>query len=165
MGCAAPLEAVAGLPVIDPTALVAADGSVLVPATLVGAVRRALMRDTAAQLGANGGGRQPLEVAALLVAFDAALRPAEERIAADRPGCPDIGTAGSDSATLGVSASQAAQRLGCDPSWVRRLARAGRIRGRLSGSIWVVDPSSLTEYLQERDERHRPGADAGRSPG
>lgn len=144
-----------------PGDLVAEDGAVTVPAALVAEVRRALIRDSTEQLRRNGGGRTPLEVSALLSAFDVGVaRAAGVSSVAGRRVRPDIGSGGREVASLGVSTSQAAERMGCDPSWVRRLARTGRLRGYRSGGVWVVDQTDLVAYLRERHDHHdRPAED------
>lgn len=45
-----------------------------------------------------------------------------------------------------LTCRQAADRMGCDPSWIRSLARTGRIEAVRSGRDWLIDPQALDRY-------------------
>lgn len=51
---------------------------------------------------------------------------------------------------------QVADRLGCDPSTVRRLAGAGEFPGAIQfakGGHWRIPPEALTAFLARRAKR------------
>lgn len=42
-----------------------------------------------------------------------------------------------------IDTEEAARRMQCSQQYVRRLARAGRISGRIVGHCWLIDASSI----------------------
>lgn len=122
--------------------LVRPDGSVLVPAHMVPDVLRTLILGTTVRVRANGG---VLAVGAHELLF--ALQLAAEQPPSSAPGTPTAG-----SATVELTARQAAQLMGCSTEYVRRLARTGQVRARRAGPAWLIDTASL--------EVHRKGAAA-----
>lgn len=51
-----------------------------------------------------------------------------------------------------ISIREAAQTAPISYQQISNLARSGRIKARKSGNMWLVDPDSLKEYLQEMEE-------------
>ena len=51
-----------------------------------------------------------------------------------------------------ISIREAAQNASISYQQISNLARAGRIRAKKSGNVWLVDPNSLKEYLKEMEE-------------
>jgi excisionase family DNA binding protein len=45
-----------------------------------------------------------------------------------------------------ISTSEAADKLGCTDSWVRRLLREGILRGVRMGRDWFAEERSVKEY-------------------
>lgn len=56
-----------------------------------------------------------------------------------------------------LSVTEAASITGFTPQHLRRLLRSGKVVGRMAGGVWLIEKSSLQEYLSH--ERI-----AGRSP-
>ncbi|MFD5105714.1 hypothetical protein [Streptomyces cinereoruber] len=112
------------------------DGSVTVPAAVAGEVLRALLRDLAAQRHTDGG-----EVSNDARRVLHALHAASVRSAGFAPESPAPATA-----TVEVTAHQAAELLGCSPQYARHLARVGRVRARRAGPLWLLDRASLDAY-------------------
>jgi hypothetical protein len=55
-----------------------------------------------------------------------------------------------------MSTQQVAERLGCDPSHVRYLARTGRLREhRISDRSVFYDPTDVARLVAEKGERRR----------
>jgi hypothetical protein len=51
--------------------------------------------------------------------------------------------------TIGVT--EAARQMGCTPGWVRQLLAVGRLAGRRSGGVWLVDlPLSISPAAAAR---------------
>ncbi|MFJ3141406.1 helix-turn-helix domain-containing protein [Streptomyces halstedii] len=111
--------------------LVREDGSVVVPPELAAGVLRVLLRDVGARLSVDGGKVAP-GVPGLLWALKAAAERAETE-GGSVPGTPAV-----PSVSVEVSTAEAARELGCSEGYVRRLARAGRLRGRKVGAVWLV---------------------------
>jgi excisionase family DNA binding protein len=61
---------------------------------------------------------------------------------------------------LDLSIAEAAARLGVDRSRVEQLLRAGRLAGRRSGRIWLVDGGSLANLARHPRASGRPMAPA-----
>jgi excisionase family DNA binding protein len=114
--------------------LVREDGSVVVPPALAGEVLRCLLRDLSARVRADGG-ELSAGVRGLLWGLHAAAVEAE---ASSVPG-----TLEAAAARVEIGISDAAQRLGCSPEYVRRLARRGRLSARRVGRTWLVDAAAL----------------------
>jgi excisionase family DNA binding protein len=55
-----------------------------------------------------------------------------------------------------MATSEAARRLGVDPSRVRMLVRSGRISGRKLGSVWLVDEHDVALLASRRSRPGRP---------
>lgn len=60
-----------------------------------------------------------------------------------------------------ISTARAAEVLGSDVSYVRRLLRAKRIRGEKVGRDWLVEEKSAEEYAKEY---HKPGPKPAQKP-
>ncbi|MFE5852528.1 helix-turn-helix domain-containing protein [Streptomyces sp. NPDC056500] len=123
--------------------LVREDGSVVVPAELAGAVLRILLRDVGARFHVDAG-KVPSSVSGLLWALNAAAEQAEAR---DGSGS---GTPGGEPVSVEIGTADAARELGCSEGYVRRLARAGRLRGRKVGPVWLVAEAAIV--ASERTE-------------
>jgi len=142
-----------------PAPLVRDDGSVIIPAALVPAVRRMVVDALTARQRADGGALSPDAhrfLRALRTAAEARNRP-RASASSDRGTTPvQAGTVNPD--TVGchglVSASEAADLLGSSTEWVRRLARAGRLPAHRVGTQWLIDRAALDDYRHGRtDER------------
>ncbi|MYX15440.1 excisionase family DNA-binding protein [Streptomyces sp. SID8374] len=112
------------------------DGSVRIPASLAGSVLRVLLRDAGARLKADQG-TVPLPVTSLFWA----LALAAERAEAEEGSAP--GTSADRPVSVEISTAEAARELGCSEGYVRRLARAGRLRGRKVGPVWLVAEAAI----------------------
>lgn len=55
-----------------------------------------------------------------------------------------------------LSVREASQVSGFSPQHLRRLLREGKILGRLSGGIWLVDEDSLKNYVSQPHPVGRP---------
>ena len=55
-----------------------------------------------------------------------------------------------------ITVQEATARYGLSGVYIRLLAREGRIRGRKMGTTWVIDPSSLEQYMKSARKRGRP---------
>lgn len=123
--------------------LVREDGSVVIPPQLAGAVLRILLRDVGARCR-TGDGKVSSSVSGLFWALNEAAEQAEARDGST-PGTP-----GTAPGSVELSTTEAARELGCSESYVRRLARAGRLRGRKVGPMWLV--AQATIVAPERTE-------------
>lgn len=57
---------------------------------------------------------------------------------------------------LGISVSEAAQRLRVDPSRVRAMIRSGQLEAQKLADIWIIDPASLERREVAKPPRGRP---------
>ncbi|MET8377445.1 helix-turn-helix domain-containing protein [Streptomyces microflavus] len=112
------------------------DGSVVVPPQLAAGVLRVLLRDVGARLKADQGA-VPLPVSSLFWA----LALAAERVEAEEGS--GAGTPADRPVSVEISTAAAARELGCSESYVRRLARAGRLQGRKVGPVWLVAEAAI----------------------
>ncbi|MEU2800237.1 helix-turn-helix domain-containing protein [Streptomyces sp. NPDC007117] len=119
------------------------DGSVLIPAALAGPVLRILLRDVSARVAVDGGKVAP-GVSGLLWA----LKAAADQIEAEVGSAP--GTPADRPVSVEISTAEAARELGCSEGYVRRLARAGRLRGRKVGPVWLVAEAAIVAAETER---------------
>lgn len=133
-----------GEPPASAAGLLRPDGSVLVPGALASPVLRVLLRDVAARC-LTGGGKVSPSVSGLLWALNEAAEQAEVRDGS-APGTP-----GAAPVSVEISTSEAARELGCSEGYVRRLARAGRLRGRKVGPVWLVAEAAIV--APERTEK------------
>lgn len=69
---------------------------------------------------------------------------------AEQPPGSDAGTRPPHSATVEITAHQAAELLACSPEFVRRLARLGRLDGHKAGPVWLINRASLDVYRYGR---------------
>jgi excisionase family DNA binding protein len=127
------------------------DGSVLIPAAVAGELLAAAVRDLTARARRDG-----LLVSARAARVLQALHEAAERHDEDQAATAatsDSGSPPAPTSTVGaaVTVTEAAAQLECSPRWVRYLAETGRIAGRRTGRVWLLDPASLDTY-----RRHRP---------
>lgn len=111
--------------------LVAPDGSVTVPAEVVGDVLRALIADMTAR--ARTAGALPSPVAEQLLH---ALYAGKQRH--EDGGAPPDTPPGAPPAALGRSVREVADEMGCSPQYVRRLLAAGHLAGRRTPGGWIV---------------------------
>ena len=133
--------------------LLAEDGSVRVPARLANSVFVALVGHLSAQNRTSGGELSPDARALLRALHRAASGPGS---ASDTP-TPAPATVDT-SRVLGVA--EAADVLGCNRSYVRRLCLAGRIPAtRITGG-WVIEAAALDDYRHGRTH-HVEGQGAG----
>lgn len=125
-----------------------ADGSVVVPARLAGAVRRILVRDLAQHVRADGG--QPTaDVRQLVYAFARS----EHRYDVDQADSSATGTPDARPPIVEISAHDAASLLGCSVEYVRRLCQSGRVSARRAGRrAWLIDRASLDAYRYRTEE-------------
>ncbi|MFJ3088922.1 helix-turn-helix domain-containing protein [Streptomyces sp. NPDC086838] len=70
-----------------------------------------------------------------------ALKAAAER--AEAEGGSALGTSAVPPVSVEISTAEAARELGCSEGYVRRLARAGRLRGRKVGPVWLVAEAAI----------------------
>ncbi|WP_317992358.1 excisionase family DNA-binding protein [Streptomyces sp. JV180] len=119
------------------------DGSVVIPGPLAGPVLRVLLRDVGARLSVDGG-----KVAPGLPGLLWALKEAADRAEAEGGSAP--GTPAERPVSVEISTAEAAQQLGCSEGYVRRLARAGRLRGRKVGPVWLVTEAAIVAPETER---------------
>ncbi|MER6601828.1 helix-turn-helix domain-containing protein [Streptomyces parvus] len=119
------------------------DGSVVVPPELADGVLRVLLRDVGARLKADRGA-VPLSTSSLLWALALAAEQAEEG-EGSAPGTP-----AERPVSVEISTAEAARELGCSEGYVRRLARAGRLRGRKVGPVWLVAEAAIVAPETER---------------
>ena len=98
-----------------------------------------MVRDLNAQVRANGGEPSPAARRLLFALHTANVR------AEEQPGFP-AETAQLPSGSVEIGTGEAAALLGCTPQYVRRLARAGRIRARRCGPAWLINTASLNAY-------------------
>ncbi|MGW6462583.1 helix-turn-helix domain-containing protein [Streptomyces rubiginosohelvolus] len=119
------------------------DGSVVVPPELADGVLRVLLRDVGARLKADRGA-VPLSTSSLLWALALAAEQAEE---GEGSAC---GTPAERPVSVEISTAEAARELGCSEGYVRRLARAGRLRGRKVGPVWLVAEAAIVAPETER---------------
>ncbi|MBK6040825.1 helix-turn-helix domain-containing protein [Streptomyces sp. MBT55] len=119
------------------------DGSVLIPAVLADPVLRILLRDVSARVAVDGGKVAP-GVSGLLWALKAAADQAEAE-AGSAPGTP-----AERPVSVEISTAEAARELGCSEGYVRRLVRAGRLRGRKVGPVWLVAEAAIVAPETER---------------
>ncbi|MFC8724307.1 helix-turn-helix domain-containing protein [Streptomyces bacillaris] len=119
------------------------DGSVTIPPALAGPVLRVLLRDVGARLQSDQAA-VPLPVSSLFWALAAAAERAEAEAgsACGTPAVPPV--------SVEISTAEAARELGCSEGYVRRLARAGRLRGRKVGPIWLVAGAAIVAPETER---------------
>ncbi|MFE5397438.1 helix-turn-helix domain-containing protein [Streptomyces sp. NPDC056568] len=120
--------------------LLAEDGSVRVPQALAASVHTAVLLFLSARATANGGALTP-EARALLHAL--------HRAASSASATPTAAPATvNTSRVLGVA--EAADVLGCNRQYVRRLCLAGRIPAtRITGG-WVIEAAALDDYRHGR---------------
>lgn len=111
----------------DPAELVAPDGSVTVPANVVGEVLQVLV--FAFTERARTAGAQPSPAAARLLQalYDGKQRHEHGGAPTDTP-----------PAAPGKSVREVADEMGCSPQWVRQLLADGRLAGRKAGGGWIV---------------------------
>jgi excisionase family DNA binding protein len=122
--------------------LVREDGSVVVPPALAGEVLRRLLRDLTAEVQANGGRLAP-GVYALLWALRGAQGAGDKGFAVtEAPDGSVAGTPVSGAGIVEISTAEAARRMGCSESYVRRLARSGRVPARRLGAQWLISPAA-----------------------
>ncbi|MEV7054111.1 helix-turn-helix domain-containing protein [Streptomyces microflavus] len=112
------------------------DGAVVIPAALASPVLRVLLRDVGARLQSDQGA-VPLPVTGLFWALALAAERAEAEVSSAS------GTPAERPVSVEISTAAAARELGCSEGYVRRLARAGRLRGRKVGSVWLVAEAAI----------------------
>jgi excisionase family DNA binding protein len=120
----------------QPDDLVLPDGTVLIPPDVARELLRPLVLGLAARCRADGTTLSPRTVRLLH-----ALHNAAEHQASSVTGTPTPATA-----TVELTAPEAAQLIGCSTEYVRRLARTGRLHGRRAGTAWLIDRTSLDTY-------------------
>lgn len=119
--------------------MVRPDGSVVVPAGLVGPVLGALVRDLTARVRSSGA-TVPAGVQELLYALHEGQQRAENPLPPNGFAPETQGHPG-DTVDF-VTVADAAHHLGCSEQWVRTLLRRGQLAGRRAGRAWLVDPTS-----------------------
>ena len=135
-------DAPAGAQVNDLPALIRPDGSVVVPPAVAGAVLRAVVRDLADRVRADGG---EISTEARRILY--ALRDADRQ----PPSTSGTETVPASPVTMKpLTATEAAELLECSTVWVRNLCRTGRLTARRTASVWLIDPVSLDHYRRDR---------------
>ncbi|MGC4927247.1 helix-turn-helix domain-containing protein [Streptomyces sp. DT117] len=119
------------------------DGTVIVPAELSAVVLRVLLRDVGARLKADRGA-VPLSTSSLLWALALAAEQAEAAEGSANGPSPDRPV------SMEISASQAAEELGCSARHARRLARSGRLPARRVGRAWLIAEAAIVAPETER---------------
>ncbi|MFT9670517.1 helix-turn-helix domain-containing protein [Streptomyces rhizosphaericola] len=112
------------------------DGSVVIPAALAGPVLRVLLRDVGARLQSDQAA-VPLPVTSLFWALALAAERAEAEEGSANGPSPDRPV------SMEISASQAAEELGCSVRHARRLARSGRLPARRVGRAWLIAEAAI----------------------
>ncbi|MFF3092131.1 helix-turn-helix domain-containing protein [Streptomyces cyaneofuscatus] len=123
--------------------LVREDGSVIIPPELSAVVLRVLLRDVGARLKADRGA-VPLSTSSLLWALALAAERAEAAEGSANGPFPDRPV------SMEISASQAAEELGCSARHARRLARSGRLPARRVGRAWLIAGAAIVAPETER---------------
>lgn len=137
-----------------PEELLAEDGAVLVPRSLAATAFNALVLYLADGVRTSGG-ELTAEARALLYALNHA---AEQPSSASDTPTPAPATVAT-SRVLGVA--EAADVLGCNRSYVRRLCLAGRIPAtRITGG-WVIEATALDDYRHGRPPHGEAAAEDG----
>ena len=54
-----------------------------------------------------------------------------------------------------LTVKEAADRAGVSEQAIRKQLASGRLNGRQMGWQWLVDPVSLRQYIEDRQERRR----------
>lgn len=111
------------------------DGSVVIPATIAADVLRRLLRDLSGEVRANGGSVSPTVYRILWALHTAAEEGAGQE---SDPVGSVTGTPAAPGASVEISASELAERIGCSAEYARRLARAGRVPARRVGRTWLI---------------------------
>lgn len=122
--------------------LVRADGSVVVPPALAGEVLRRLLRDLTSDVQANGGRLAPSVYSLLWALRDAQDADEKGRRTVSTPAGSAPGTPVSGAPIVEISTAEAARLMGCSGSYVRRLARSGRVPARRLGAQWLITPAA-----------------------
>ena len=60
-----------------------------------------------------------------------------------------------------ISLAEAAKRYGFSTSYLRRLARKGRLNAKKVGRDWVTTPAEVEEYIRSREKRGASPEDIG----
>ncbi|MEV7125880.1 helix-turn-helix domain-containing protein [Streptomyces sp. NPDC093260] len=120
--------------------LLRADGSVLVPPSIAAEVLRIILRDLGARLSVDGGKLSPT-VHSVLWALDAAASAEDAKGSGlvRTPGGSVPGTPVAPAVSVEISTAEAARRMGCSESYLRRLARRGRVPARKVGAVWLIE--------------------------
>lgn len=58
-----------------------------------------------------------------------------------------------------ITIQEAIKRYKLSDSYLRRLLRQGKIRGRKLGTTWILDPASIEVFLSTPRKRGRPYID------
>lgn len=138
----------------DLDSLLQPDGSVVIPAANAEDVLRLLVLALDARSRADGGSLGPM---ARRVLWD--LHKAAQRHDSEQPPACDVASDLPALATVEITVTEAAERLGCAQQWVRYLLSEDRITGRkVSARLWLVDAASLDDYrwgARAEDQRAR----------
>ncbi|WP_406360341.1 hypothetical protein OID55_11020 [Streptomyces sp. NBC_00715] len=126
--------------------LVREDGAVVVPASVAGEVLRILLRDLGARVRVDGG-ELSTGVRDLLWTLHFAAQAEAEKGAqlVSTPAGSDHGTPVAGAASVEISATEWASRIGCSTEYARRMARAGRVPARRVGRQWLISPGDEKE--------------------
>ncbi|MFF3891802.1 hypothetical protein ACFYY3_01080 [Streptomyces sp. NPDC001812] len=109
------------------------DGSVVIPASIAADVLRRLLRDLSSEVQANGGKLSPAVYRVMW-----ALHHADDQAVAEEKLGSAGGTPVARPASVEESVTQAACRMGCSESYVRRLARSGQVPARRVAGVWLI---------------------------
>jgi excisionase family DNA binding protein len=124
------------------TSLLGDDGSVVIPPTVAAAVLRLLVVGITERMQRDAGVMSD-ELRAVL----AALHAASEHDASEIPIPAGSSARGTDlRGRATVTVNDAATAMECSPSYVRRLARAGRLPARRIGRDWSIDGAGLEQF-------------------
>lgn len=112
------------------------DGSAVVPAEIAADLMRIVVLGLSARVKADGGHVSP-QARTILFALHQAAQRHEEAVTAPPAGPQPAGS---------LSVAEAAEVMGCSTRWVRQLLKLGRLPGRRSGGVWLVDsPLPISE--------------------
>lgn len=130
----------------DAAHLTRADGAVIVPPSVAGDVLRALVRDLAVRVRADGGEVTP---GVRRVLYDLHAAAQRNELECDKYTAPPLSAAtGTTPRTSGtVAVAEAAALMGCSPRHVRALIGTGRLPAeRVGARVWGIDATALDHY-------------------
>lgn len=122
----------------DVAGLLRPDGSIVIPASIAADVSRRLLRDLGREVQANGGRLPPATYRLLWALHEAARAEAAKGAEIAPPPGSVPGTSVAAGASVEIGTAEAARRMGCSESYVRRLARLGLVPARRVAGVWLI---------------------------